>query len=71
MTKTEYNYETEDIDEDADNWNSVKYFANFILKESELFNGTVNIELAITKELSISGIATLTEVSEVPILLRC
>ena len=71
VTKTEYEYENDDIDEDADNWKTIKYHTSFILKESELLKGTINIELALNKDKSISGTCSKTKVNEVPLLLRC
>jgi len=71
VTKTEYEYENDDIDEDVDNWKTIKYHTSFILKESELLKGTINIELALNKDLSISGTCSKTKVNEVPLLLRC
>ena len=36
VTKTEYEYENDDIDEDVDNWKTIKYHTSYILKENEL-----------------------------------
>ena len=70
-SKTEYEFEDDDnINEDADNWKTVKYHTAFILKENELLNGSLKVELAVSQEKSISGGCTLSKIEEVPIVLR-
>lgn len=59
-----------DAGEGANNWTSARYYTHFILKESELTSGPIQVALQLTKDKRVDGNAVITKVEDVPIVLR-
>ena len=58
------------IDDIENVWESVKYYTTVILKEKELKSEKLSLTMQINKDIQISGSCKLTEVEDVPIILR-